>query len=610
MAPNRPVAREPLRGATFRAGIAMMVEDCRRFPVPAAVAIGASIANGLCTVLFADVIGSATDDLVLGSFERGELSTGVAVATALALIGVALLRVLSIVTRTFTGGTVQFRGLARTRTRLADHYLDSGSRWHRGHPTGRLLAHAVSDADSAHAPMQHFPFAVGMTGMLLAVLVQVFRTDTRLGVIAAVLIPALIATNVVYQRVLSPRARQVQSRRAEVAALAHEAIAGAQVIRTLGATDDETRRFTGAAHELARANRSAGRVGAIFDPLIELTPSFAVLVVLLVGVVRIEAGAVTIGALVSVVYLLLTMAMPLGVIGRFLAVLPAGVVGRRRVEAVLAESESEPSGSASVPHSVAPARLRADAVSYRFADADRPAVDSVDLDLRPGRIVALVGRNGSGKSTLVALLTRLFPPTSGTVTLDDVDLATTPPGHTARHVALVTQTPFVFAGSVRDNLTLWDDGIDEAAVRRALALAEAGFVDELPDGLDTVIGDGHARLSGGQRQRIALARALVRRPRVLVLDDATSALDPAVERAVVDNLRAEFSQGRSETTILVVAHRPAMISLADEVVFVDQGRVVATGTHAGLAASVPAYRDLVTAYDDNARTAELEGATR
>ena len=588
----------------------MMVEDCRRFPVPAAVAIGASIANGLCTVLFADVIGSATDDLVLGSFERGELSTGVAVATALALIGVALLRVLSIVTRTFAGGTVQFRGLARTRTRLADHHLDSGSRWHRRHPTGRLLAHAVSDADSAHAPMQHFPFAVGMTGMLLAVLVQVFRTDTQLGVIAAVLIPALIATNVVYQRVLSPRARQVQSRRAEVAALAHEAIAGAQVIRTLGATDDETRRFAGAAHELAKANRSAGRVGAIFDPLIELTPSFAVLVVLLVGVVRIEAGAVTIGALVSVVYLLLTMAMPLGVIGRFLAVLPAGVVGRRRVEAVLAEAEPEPSGSASVPHSATPARLRADAASYRFADADRPAVDSVDLDLRPGCIVALVGRNGSGKSTLVALLTRLFPPTSGTVTLDDVDLATTPPGHTARHVALVTQTPFVFAGSVRDNLTLWDDGIDEVAVRRALALAEAGFVDELPDGLDTVIGDGHARLSGGQRQRIALARALVRRPRVLVLDDATSALDPAVERAVVDNLREEFSQGRSEATILVVAHRPAMISLADEVVFVDQGRVVATGTHAGLAASVPSYRDLVTAYDDRARTAELEEATR
>jgi ABC-type multidrug transport system fused ATPase/permease subunit len=241
--------------------------------------------------------------------------------------------------------------------------------------------------------------------------------------------------------------------------------------------------------------------------------------------------------------------------------------------------------------------MRLDKVGYVHPDgsADSPALSDVTLDIVQGRSLAVVGPTGSGKSTLAGLLLRLLDPATGVVLLDGVDLRELARGRIARSAALVTQSAFVFDDSIRGNVTLGASGITDDDVWLALRRAEAdSFVQALPDGLDARVGERGTTLSGGQRQRLALSRALVRHPRLLVLDDATSAVDPHVEAAILGQLREDPDGQRP--ALVVIASRMATIALADEVAWVEAGRVRARGSHAEVYATTPAYRDLVTAY--------------
>jgi ATP-binding cassette, subfamily B, bacterial len=251
-----------------------------------------------------------------------------------------------------------------------------------------------------------------------------------------------------------------------------------------------------------------------------------------------------------------------------------------------------------------PATLRFHGVDFGYA-VGQPVLHGVSFEVPAGRTVALVGPTGSGKSTVAALAARLVDPVAGTVSLDGVDARTLSAGSLTGTVALVPQVPFVFDDTVRGNVTLDRPGVDEDAVWQTLRLAQVdGFVKTLPDGLDTTVGERGTSLSGGQRQRVTLARALAGRPRLLVLDDATSAVDPRVEAAILDALRG----GDAGASILVVAYRRATIALADEVVYLEHGRVVARGPHPELLATVPRYADLVTAYERAEAERERERA--
>jgi ABC-type multidrug transport system fused ATPase/permease subunit len=258
-----------------------------------------------------------------------------------------------------------------------------------------------------------------------------------------------------------------------------------------------------------------------------------------------------------------------------------------------------------------PATLVFDRVSYAYRDGP-PVLRDVSFTVGAGRTVALVGATGSGKSTIAALAVRLVDPDAGTVALDGVDLVTLSAAALAETAALVPQVPFVFDDTVRANVTLDRAGLDDAAVWSALRLAQAqAFVDKLPQALDTEVGERGTSLSGGQRQRLTLARAVAGRPRLLVLDDATSAVDPRVEAAILAGLRAGPGAGgdpRGPVSILVVAYRRATIALADEVVYVANGRAVATGSHVELMATTPGYRNLVTAYEQAEAEREREHA--
>lgn len=583
------------RQATLREGIRLLGRGLRDEPRALGVAIFGSAVYGLMTVVMATVIGQVTDEVIIPAFDDGRTSTASLVIAALAIIATATIKAAGIIARRYYAGLGQYGLNARYRRRVTRKYLQLPLSWHHRHPTGTLLSNANADVEATWWPIAPLPFALGVVVMIFVAMVSMFLADPLLALIGMLLFPALLLLNYVYQRRLSPLATRAQALRAELSAVAHESFDGATVVKAMGRETDETQRFAVVAHQLRDANTSIGRVRGAFDPVMEALPNIGVIAVLLVGSARVADGTLAAGTLVQVAYLLVITAFPIRAIGFVLGELPGAVVGWRRVSAVLDATGALPYGDAVVSTRPVAAEVGVHDVGFAYTD-DADVLRDITLDLPPGRTVAVVGATGSGKSTLASLLVRLVDPVSGAVLLDGTDLRELSQGEVAAAAALVFQQPFVFEDTVRDNVTLGLDIPDEE-VWAALALAQGErFVQALDGGLDAAIGERGASLSGGQRQRLALARALVRRPRLLVLDDATSAVDPEVERRILAGLR----EAALPSTVVVVAYRRATIALADEVIFIEGGRVSARGSHEDLLEHSRGYRDLITAYERDA----------
>jgi ATP-binding cassette, subfamily B, bacterial len=606
-------------------------------------AVLGSALYGAMTVSSAFVMGRVASHVIVPAFERGDTTAGALAGAAALILGVAVLKVIGIIGRRVLAGVVQFRLHAAYRRRVVRQYLRLPLSWHQQHPTGTLLSNANADVEASWYVMAPLPFACGTLVMLVISAVALLLTDPVLAVVGFVVFPVIFAVNFAYSRRMAPRMTRAQQLRAEVSEIAHESFDGALVVKTLGREDDETARFRARSEELRDAMIRVGRLRGMFDPVMEALPTLGTLSVLLVGGIRLRSGATTVGELVSVSYLFTVLAMPIRAIGWVLGDLPRVVVGWDRIQKVLRATGGQEYGTARAT-GTGPADLAVRAAGFAYAapaaaepvvpdqappPEDAPIGDGVEatdpvllagvadavdegpalgpapaggvpvltdvtFEVPRGRTIALVGPTGSGKSTLVSLLVRLVDPVTGAVRLDGTDLRELARGVLPEQAALVSQATFLFDDSVRGNVTLGADLPDER-VREALRLAQAdGFVDALPAGLDTRIGERGTTLSGGQRQRLALARALVRRPRLLILDDATSSVDPAVEEAILRGLRgADLG-----ATVVVVAYRRATIALADEVVWLEHGRVLDRGTHEELVERTPAYAALVNAYDE------------
>ncbi|MEE6260706.1 ABC transporter ATP-binding protein [Plantactinospora sonchi] len=650
------MAGEAVAGGTSRdvlaKGIRILGYAIRDEPRIFSIAAAGSVIYSLLIVASAYVVGAVVGNVVVPSLERGEADVGAVLLAAAALLAVSLGRVLGMFGRRLGAGYMQYRLQASYRRRITRRYLELPLAWHQRHATGTLLSNANSDVEAAWFPIAPLPFAVGTLVMLVAAMASLFVTDWVLALVGVAIFPALFALNVVYSRRMAPRQSRAQQMRGEVSAIAHESFDGALVVKTMGQEARETARFATQAGELRDALISVGRLRGVFDPMLETLPSLGTLGVLLVGAIRLSQGAVSITELVSVAFLFTVLAFPVRAIGWVLAELPRSVAGWERLQTVLTATGEMPYGDTTLDRAAeTPATLDFTRVSFSYAPTEAatvtvpadpapptaepaapvpapappgsvptgtpastgtPVLHEVSFTVPPGRTVALVGPTGSGKSTIAALAVRLVDPDAGTVTLDGVDVRSLTAASLSANTALVAQVPFVFDDTVRENVTLGRDGIGDEEVWAALRLAEAdGFVATLPDGLDTLVGERGAALSGGQRQRLTLARALAGRPRLLVLDDATSAVDPRVEAAILAALRGQRSapppgerstggaagQVSPATSILVVAYRRATIALADEVVYVEHGRVVGRGTHSTLLATTPGYAALVTAYE-------------
>ena len=601
-----PVALAVPRGVMLR-GLGVLWQAVKEEPRIFAISTVGSALFALTTIGQAYVFGAITSRVLVPSIEDGDVRTSALVLSFLAVMLIAVAKVVGIIARRLGAGIMQYRLQASYRRRITRRYLELPLAWHSDHSTGELLSNANSDVEATWYPIAPFPFAVGVIVMLITTLGLLFVTDPVLALVGSVVFPAIAVLTVLYAQRMSPLMTQAQQLRGKVSGLAHESFDGALVVKTLGREDDETERFRRASLELRDTMTAVGRVRGTFDPLMEALPVVGVLAVLLVGTSRVGSGELSAGQLVTVAYLFTLLALPVRAIGWVLNELPRSVVGWDRVQRVLQARGAQEHGEVRLAAGGATG-LDVAAVSFSYGNAQ--VLSDVSFDVRPGRTVALVGQTGAGKSTLASVLVRLLDPDTGRVAYDDVDVRSLAPGAVADVAALVPQSTFLFDDTVRGNITLGADLPDED-VWAALRTAQAdGFVAALPHGLDTRVGERGTTLSGGQRQRLALARAVVRRPRLLVLDDATSSVDPQVEQRILAGLRRLGEQdGGSGSTVVVIAYRRATIALADEVVFVEDGRIAARGTHEQLLRTSPGYQDLVHAYEraEAERSAALTG---
>tara|TARA_B100000683_G_scaffold200999_1_gene194289 strand:- start:3334 stop:4995 length:1662 start_codon:yes stop_codon:yes gene_type:complete len=532
------------------------------------------------------VLRAATDDLVIPAFDDGTVDRSDVWVVMGLIVVVSVGRGIGVMMRRWYLSLAENSTQRDWRRALVNHYLDVPLRFHRERPTGELLAHADIDLTTATMVLKPLAFSVSVLALVIVAVVTLFIIHPLVALLGIVLFPLLVVMSQIYtSRVEAPSARAQQAV-GKVASVAHESFEGALVVKTLGREAAEVERLRSASATLRKERLVVGRIRAAFEPSIDALPNIGVVLLLLIGSWLVSRGDATPGDLVLAAVVFGLLATPLRVFGFFLEEMPRSVVALDRVDKVMAQPVEQRAGTATVPAGPVDVAVHGLVVGY----GEHHVLRGVDLEVAAGTTAAVVGATGSGKSTLLEAVAGVLDRTGGTIAIGGVDISNVAADDWTTAVAIAFQESFLFTDTIVENVALGAVGLEE--VYRTLAIARAdGFVADLAEAEVTVVGERGTTLSGGQRQRVALARALARRPQVLLLDDATSAVDPLVEAEILDALRAEL-----DMTVLVVAHRISTILLADTVVYLDDGRVVATGTHEELLQRDD-YQALVTAYE-------------
>ena len=461
-------------------------------------------------------------------------------------------------------------------------------------PTGQLMSRASSDLSQIRLILMMLPIVIANIAMFVVVIIVLIVIDPVLGLVASLTIPALVLTaNRLASRILG-LSFSVQQKLADLAEVVEETVAGIEVVKAYGQERREELRLKAAAFAIYEDTIQIARYRSRYGPLFELIPSFGTVAVLWVGGIRVIDGVLTPGEFVAFTQYLAVLVLPLMITGWFFANLPRAAASASRIEELLATDPviEDPVTPVELPDG--PGEIRFSNVRFAYPGGG-PVLDKMDLVVPGGAAVALVGATGSGKTTVANLLPRFYDVDEGSVSIDGVDVRDLDLDELRSEVAIVFQETFLFSASIAENIRVGDPGADDKRVRSAARLAQAhDFICSMGDRYDTVIGERGHTLSGGQRQRIALARSVLRDPRILILDDATSSVDAIVEAEIQDALR-HVMEGR---TTLIIAHRTSTLALADLVVFLEDGAIVGVGTHAELLERIPRYGEVLASDEE------------
>jgi ABC-type multidrug transport system fused ATPase/permease subunit len=528
-----------------------------------------------------------TGDALQGAVEAEELSELWTIALAVLLVGLA--RALFMVGRRLISGRQALGVEYDMRDAVYAKLLRLSFGFYDRHQTGQLMSRATVDLQAVRFFLgyglifffQHILTIVGVT-------IALFVLDWGLALAATAFTPVLVVLAYRYSRVSHPVLRDVQQRMADVATVAEENIVGVHVVKSFAQERNEASKFAGRTESVFARSIDANRQRATYVPLLSFLPLIAQATVLLLGGRMVANGSLGLDAFFAFNVLVLMLVMPLRMLGMWIGQAQRATASGERIFEVIDELEDVTDTPDARDLPPGDGRIVFERAGFGYA-AGRPVLSGIDLEIEPGRTIALIGHTGSGKTTLASLVPRFYDVAEGRLAIDGADVRDVKLASLRRAIGIVAQDPFLFSATVRENIAFGAPAASDEDVVRAARLAQAhDFIEELPNGFETVIGERGITLSGGQRQRIAIARALILDPRILILDDATASVDATTEARIRLGLR-EAMRGR---TTLIVAHRLSTIALADELVVLDRGRIAARGTQEELLEGSPVFREI------------------
>ena len=506
-----------------------------------------------------------------------------------AVLGVGAVRALTMMGRRLIAGRQALAVEMDMRTALYARLVRLSFSFYDRHQTGQLMSRATVDLQGVRFFLgyglifffQHIFTIVGVT-------IVMFVVSVKLSLVALAILPLLIAFAYRYSHIAHPLLRDVQQKMADVATVAEENIVGVHVVKAFAQEQAEQDKFETRSEAVFAQSVKANRQRAFYVPLMSFLPMFAQAAVLLVGGRMVVHGQLGLENFVRFSLYVTMLVMPLRQLGMWIGQAQRATASGERIFQVIDEPEDVADAPDARELPAGDGLVRYEGVSFEYAPG-RPVLHEIDLEIPPGRTIALVGHTGSGKTTLASLLPRFYDVSAGRVTLDGADVRAVKLGSLRRAIGVIPQDPFLFSTTVRENIAFGTPHATDEEIEHAARLAQAHeFVEALPEGYDTVIGERGITLSGGQRQRIAIARALVMDPRILILDDATASVDATTEARIRTGL-TEAMRGR---TTIIIAHRLSTIALADEIVVLEDGRIAARGTQDELLGISSVYREI------------------
>jgi ATP-binding cassette subfamily B protein len=536
------------------------------------------------TVLIPYLTGRAIDSI--RSHDRHELTIW-----AIAIGGAGLARLALSVARRLVAGRVSLGVELDLRNLLYGHLQRLELSFFDRQQTGQLMSRATVDLQAVRFFLGYGLIFIGQSLLsILLAAVAMFLLKPELAALALAPVPFVVLIAQRYGKRSRPALQEAQQRIAELTAEAEENVSGVRVVKAFAQEERQLDRFRHSVQRVFDQQLRATRIQARYGPMISFLPNLGLALILLVGGREVINGTLTVGQFTAFYAYLLMLISPMRTLGYMLGAAQRATASGARIFQVLdrAPRMTVADGAPGLPDG--PGRVTFTHVGLTFEGSPRPALRDVELEIEPGRTVALVGAMGSGKTALVSLLPRLYDVSLGSVRIDGADVRSLDLVSLRHEIAVVTDDPFLFSATVHDNIAYARPDADPEAVEQAARAAQAdGFIETLPDGYDTLVGERGLTLSGGQRQRIAIARAILADPRILILDDATSSVDASTEQEIKLALQGVMA-GR---TTFVIAHRLSTIALADEIVVLEHGTVAARGTHDELLESSPLYREIV-----------------